>query len=461
MKCIAALFMLISLCSCRAVQDVGYARLQLQNGQVDLAEETLISLTNDGYLEAKLALADLYRQTENAEKLSLAGRYYKELMPYSDRAARRYLKWLMQMSRLDSGYRNKAYQALWQRQHDHQDVLPELAQFYTLHEGFFADQELQDVIQKMLADKKNNMLVVARVLNSIDHPERYAKTIAELCSANTESGVQHLCTQLSCKLTAINNDPDKIQLLLSKLENTYSPSDHEPQSHLSPETEATLYSCASTFLQGKYGPIKVLTGLNILKIGTKSSNKLFLLAAKYEYKNKILMNDDELLDGLQILAKQKNTEALWILGQMYAMGYRVIDDPDKAENLLKPISANPKAALALGRLYLTGKLGIAKLQSGVDLLLFAARHGRYRGYKDLSQAFNGWPGIKRNNIFSWIFAQMALNTTDSLSSDEKFIQQIQNLEKSFVSPAEAQKLLFHEQDKLQITLAKKTSAAIN
>lgn len=457
MKAVVLLFFLILLSSCKMTQDVGHARLQQKNGFIEQAEETLKELSDDGYVDAKFALADIYSKSDNTEKMIIAGNYYRELKDGSDRAEYKYVKWLEQMSHVDDSYRDPAYQALWKRQNSLQDVLPLLARFYSYHKGIYSDGELENILETMLQDIDANKKTLAKVFNQIDHPEDFSQYITKLCGADPDRELHSVCTQLFFKLAKITNDTARINELIGQLEMKFTHSSQNTALQLSPDDENTLYRCASILLKDRYGQHHTLAGLKLAGIGYGASPRLFLLGVEYEYRHKILMTDEILLDGLQNLEQLGDSEATRILGRMYAKGMRVVDDPIKGEYyLLKLADDDPKASLYLGRLYLSGKLGVKKLQAGVDYLLLAARNGQYLAYYDLSEAFNGWPGIKRNPTYSWVFANMAKFTADSLSKTEKNNLLIAALANEIEISPNAERLLLHEKSQLKTVVLRKT-----
>lgn len=455
MKTVVLLFFLVLLSSCKMAQDVGLARLQQKIGFTEQAEDTLKELSDDGYVDAKLALADLYSKSDNTGKMILAGNYYHELKDNSDQAEYKYVKWLEQMSHVDNSYRDSAYQALWQRQNSLHDVLPLLVRLYSYHNGIYSDAELENILETMLQDIDANKKTLAKIFNQIDHPEHYSQYITKLCDTDSDRELHSVCTQLSFKLAKITNDTAKIDELTGQLQVKFTNSSQNTATQLSPDDENNLYRCATILLKDRYGQRHTLAGLKLAGIGYATSPRLFLLGVEYEYRHKILMTDEMLLDGLQGLEQQGDGEATRILGRMYAEGLRVVDDPIKGEYYLLKLTDDPKASLYLGRLYLSGKLGVKKLQEGVDHLLLAARNGQYPAYYNLSEAFNGWPGIKRNPTYSWVFANMAKFTADSFSKTEKNNLLIAALANEIKMLPNAERLLLHEQSQLKTAVLKK------
>ena len=439
---------LATLCSCSVFQDVDYALRLATDGQEKQAEKMLTELSNDGYIEAQLALADLYSKSGDPRKLILAGAYYRQLRWVSPRTDYKYVRWLAQMSRIRSDYCEPAHRALLERQEKYHDALPLLARFYSFHRAFYSEEKFNVLLKTMLRDTQTYGREIARILNGLDHPESFSDQIHQLCASPVESVLAPTCIQLNFKLAKAANDTDTIKQLSKQLEKKYPVT----TDRLAPETEELLVRCSSILLNKKYGPPHILAGLRIAARGARQSPRLFLIMAKKEYRQRILLNDEELLAGLERLAGQGDVEATRILGRMYANGDRIIDDPVKAEQLLQKVRNDPKASLYLGRLYLSGKRGSAKLQAGVDCLLFSARHGEYKAYYELAQAFNGWPGIRRNNLYSWVFATMALETIPDPRTQESLHEFLQTLAEDIVDQTRAEKQLSYEQAKLRETM---------
>ncbi len=408
MTYILSLFFLLTLTSCSLLQDVDYARLQANNGFADKAEKTLKELGDDGYVEAQLALADLYSKSDDPALLAKAGVYYRRAREFSKKADYNYVRWLEKMSRIDAAYMEPARRALLQRQETFHDALPLLARFYTFHRTDYPDADIAPLLDAMLRNGINGKEEVTGILNTIDDPQRYSALINRLCGADNVQIPTPVCLQLHFKLAKAANDSDKIDLLSRQLQENYHLTASAGKTNsLSPETEELLYRCAFILLNNTSGPRHVAAGLHLAALGSAKSPRLFLLLARQEYRQRMLLSDEELVAGLVQLVGQGNAEAKRILGRMYATGQRVIDDPVKAEQLLVQIPDDPRASLYLGRLYLTGKLGVEKLQAGVNHLLFAARRGESKAYYELAKAFNGWPGIRSNTTYSWVFATMA------------------------------------------------------
>ena len=434
-----SLFFIIILSSCSIFQDIDYARHLADNGFEEKSEAILRSLSADGYDEAQLALADLYSRSGDPHKLVLAGAYYRQARGYSQKANYHYVRWLMRMSHINNSYREPARRALLTRQKMYHDALPLLARFYIFHQTAYPETVLASLIGNMMSDSDAYGEEVADFLNRLDNPVYFKNYIDQVCNPAGNPGAGPICLQLHFKLAMAANDNDKIEQLITKLEKKYVAS----SDNLSPEAEKLLYECASILLSTRYGPPHVASGLRIAAKGYSQSDRLFLLMARQEYRQKFFLSDDELLAGLERLSGQGNPEAERILGRMYATGKRVIDDPVRAEALLLHIKDDPRASLSLGRLYLSGKLGANKLQAGVDCLLYSARHGINNAYYELARAFDGWPGIRPNTTYSWIFARMAglnLQKPANRSLDEL----IQRMEKKLSDPADASRQFEYE-----------------
>ncbi len=405
---ILSLFFLLMLTSCSLTQDVDYARLQADKGFADKAEKTLQKLSDDGYVEAQLALADLYSKSDDPALLAKAGVYYRQARGFSKKADYNYVRWLEKMSRIDAAYMEPARRALLQRQETFHDALPLLVRFYTFHRTDYPNADIAPLLDAMLRNGINGKEEVTGVLNTIDDPQRYSALINRLCGADNAQILTPVCLQLHFKLAKADDDGDKIDQLSRQLQENYHLTTSAGNTDsLTPKTEELLYRCASILLNNKYGPRHVSAGLRLAAQGSAQSPRLFLLLARQEYRQRMFLRDEELVTGLEKLVEQGNPEAKRILGRMYATGQRVTDDPAKAEQLFLQMPDDPRASFDLGRLYLTGKLGVEKLQAGVNHLLFAARRGEPKAYYELAKAFNDWPGIRSNTTYSWVFATMA------------------------------------------------------
>ncbi len=445
MRLAIVLIWLLLLSSCKVVQDVGYARWQANNSLEVQAEASLQELSNDGYVEARLALADLYSRSDELEKLLLAGDYYKEMRDVSEKADYKYVRWLGRMSYRESSYREGAYRELWKRQESKNDVLYLLAQFYSHHGEIYPPEELESIFPELLVDIDANKESLVKVINTMNHPERFSEYISQLCGVDPEPALRSDCYQLAFKLAKMTNDEVIIDGLVQQFEKRIVESIEENNTTLDPVEEETLYRCASILLNDENGPRHIIAGLKVASLGYDLSPRLFLLGAKVEYKRKILMPNNILLSGLQKLANENNPDATLILGRMFAEGYRVVDDPLKGEYLLRKLIDNPRAELYLGRLYLSGKLGVEKLQDGVDTLLSAGRNGSHKAYYHLAKAFNGYPGIKRNSTFSWVFANMAKTSLDMSQESDELDMLIQILDAEIIEETVAMRLLQTEQ----------------
>lgn len=448
MNYLLSLFFLFVLSACSLVQDVDYAHRQAADGYTEKAERMLKELSDDGYVEAKLALADLYSRSSDPSLLAKAGVYYRQAREFSKKADYNYVRWLEKMSRVDADYMEPAHRALLQRQETFHDALPLLARFYAAHRTGYPDSDIASLLDAMLQDGINSKEEAAGVINRLDDPEKYSGLINRLCGPGNEQGLRPVCLQLHFKLAKAADDADKIEQLSRQLEENYLTTADKKRDSLAPETEELLFRCASILLGHKYGPRHVSAGLRLANLGSAQSSRLFLLMARQEYRQRMLLSDEKLLTGLEKLVEQGNPEAKRILGRMYATGQRVIDDPTRAENLFLQIPDDPKASLYLGRLYLTGKLGAKKLQAGVNHLLFAARRGVQPAYYELAKAFNGWPGIRANDTYSWVFATMAGMALQAPQTQSKKNELIHILEGNLTDRDAAEKKLVYEQTRL-------------
>ncbi|MCM2681226.1 tetratricopeptide repeat protein [Echinimonas agarilytica] len=427
------------LAGCQLTQDVKHAQWLAKTGATEVAERELKTLSDEGYLEATRALADLYTKNEDPVKRQQAGTYYRRLMQDDERAAIGYVRWLSAMSYEDERYRPKAYDALWERQTQYGDMIPSLARFYSKHPDHYSTEELRPLMLKLLEDVDTNRLTLARVLNVIEHPEHYPDYVDQVCAQRSEAEMVNLCFQLELKLAKVASDSDQIQLISSAISEGYKAGEIDA---------SVVYRTSMILLKDRFGESQMLQGLELSQ-SAADDDQNFMLSAKYEFRRKLLMPNEVLFEGLERIEANGNVTAGILLGRIYSEGYRVIDDPVKAEYYLERAAAVPEGEFYLGRLYLSGKLGPEKLQQGVDHLLQAARDGEPRSYAELARAFNGTPGIMLNPTYVYVFGSMARINAD-IAKSQYLTDMVNEARMSMPDPVAAQKLLDHERSRTQM-----------
>lgn len=437
---------LVFLCSCSSFQDVGLLRYQLESGADPVhVERGLLELSSDGYIEADTALAGLYFRKNSIDSLRQACNIYERQKTYSTRSQYRYARCLARLSYLDPSARDAAHQALRIAAESGEEILPELARYYTFHSAHYDQGELWRIIDRMDDDSLGRQLSL-RVIQQSEKPELFRGRVDEICGDASDELTVSRCEQIRLKIAKTENNEEELNRILETLHERYSDAGEKGLSEIG---ESTLYNCSRILLSEEIGSKHLLAALNLASLGRSVSDRLFLLCARSEYKDKLLMGTEELLEGLTALDEKGNLDATLLLGRMYAKGFRVLGQPELAERYLRKTLDNPKGALYLGRLYLSGKLGAEKLQDGIETLLSAARRGEFLAYVDLARAFNGFPGIKTNPGYVWVFATMGAVNIDNQEKAIELQKLAQQVQQSIPDRDLPRKLLALESQKVE------------
>ncbi|PKH07921.1 hypothetical protein CXF93_04315 [Moritella sp. Urea-trap-13] len=401
-KLLTVVCFILSCVGCTSMLDVDYARVLNEQGQNSKSEEMLLSLNSAGYYEATAGLARFYANSTDPEKQKLAGKYYQELLKEDPEFELAYLRWMNKMSRVNSKYKEPTYRSLWQRQVRFGDVSVLLARFYSWHRDTYDVREIDPLFDQWRKQGIEQYRDVAMMfLNNYPFPEKYIADIDFLCSQpSTPESDLAVCHQLYLKLEKQKGDVDAIGKRATIITANYK------QGLI---TDEDVFRCSRILIEDEFGESLLVKGVELAEIDL-DSDRLFLLSARYELEQTILMSNDVLLYGLIDRADNGSREARLMLGKLYLKGYRVPDDPILAEHYLGFISDDALGAYYLGTLYVSGKLGAGKLQQGIDLLLYSARLNEAKSYKQLAIAFHGSPGIKANPTYVWVFSNMAMDS---------------------------------------------------
>jgi len=404
MKRLGIIFFVLLAVGCQSTQDVEFARLFEQQQRGVQAEQSLVAMSDAGYLKATAFLTRLYTNSEDPQKQQLAREYYQQLDQDTSNAdyARQYVKWIAEVSREHPSYTQTSYSTLWSRQTLHLDVADELVKFYGWHPQQYDISSLERFYDEWKTSwKKEERQDALMYLNLVTDPSVYVADIDLLCQkrgSQEDTSDRATCHQLYLKLAKQAQDINAIDKRIEEIVADYQRGDI---------TEDGVVRCSRTLIDYSYGGSYLAKGMRLAGVDF-SSDKLFLFAARYEMKEEVLMSEQELLSGLTARAAEGNQEATLILGLLYMRGDRVPEDPERAESYLKLVLEGPRAQHNLGLLYLSAKLGEEKMQDGIDLLLASARGGDGQSYIELAKAFYDTAGITPNYSYVWIFANMAL-----------------------------------------------------
>lgn len=394
----------LGLLSGCVIDDVNNAKQLDKQGSSNEAEMTLNRLANEGYWEAKLALAAMYADPkkgsyspENATEL------YRSLLDIYPKAELGLLK--LEMTRITEEEAGELYSKIWHRQNTSHDALPLLVSFYKRYYTSFDVNELAPELNKLIISGRHSMAL--KYASDFAPIENINKELKQYCQSAPRND------QINCyKLAVINqtsnqNDQQKLDLV-SQLEQAHSRGD------VSSDDIAAIAHLAKSRRIG--GPNATLYVSLAQIVGAEKPQLWFqAMSTEYRYLPKHSLRAGEIITQANVLAAQGYTPAHVLIGNAYLKGKGVQQNYRNAVEHWHQASEIPEAQRLLGETYISGKLGDQHLQTGVNWLLKAARNKQDKAYLTLSKVFEQGNGVIPNSAYSHAF----LSVYNQLSANEQ------------------------------------------
>lgn len=403
MKRLSLLLPAVLLSGCQLIQDVNLAKQQLQSSDSKAGLITLQSLSEMGYLDARLELARYHSKAIDDESISQTMALYESLLPQLERTGREYARFLWRLSKNQPEYIAIARDKLEQRQQTHGDVTLELLRLYLVIDKSLGMKYAETVAKDPSISSRD----LVKALDAVSDPSAFSELVATLCQEEALSQ-DFTCLKLDTKLFKLSGETSD-EMLEQRVVMAY-------EEELIGETK--LSSLLTLMLTPNIGQSKPKLAVNIVNKLESLPPKIHLLLTNYELKQKLYYDNAELIAILTKLHDQGSKDAALSLGKLYSYGKRLPLDPWIAEKYFLAANGLPEADYRLGELYLSGKLGEPQLQRGIEHLIKSARAQYLPAYQTLMAAFSRYPGIQPNNFYAHLFAEVYQRQGGTLTAKE-------------------------------------------
>ncbi|WP_124916920.1 hypothetical protein [Alteromonas flava] len=427
--------LLLSLNGCKVLEDTQLARVQLTDNSPARHQQALRALqvlADKGYLDATILLAEYHARLGQFPNIDAAHTAFIQMSPSAESYGKRYANWLARLASARPNYRQQAIEVLWQRMRSHGDVGYQLVRLATDSDNA-VDSTVQEVFALLDQRGESNSVEKIRILAELEDVAPWFETLTTLCSNTLDA--RYYCL--------------RSELRYAKKHRTEQLTDLAEQSN-------TAFQAGELNVEENINLMRLFAAQNA-DVGTGSQrlayasaaaaidthDTAFLAYANYAITNEVHFKLPELTQRLERISIE-HPQAYTLLGRLYMEGRRSVEYPSRALGYLEQALPDPQASYYLGKLLLSGKLGYAVLQEGVDRLLFAARRGEHRAYRELFQLFTNGPGIQPNQVYAHTFAAVYQALGFELSEfDSQLLASlpIQNSEQSTVTELVAAEML--------------------
>ncbi|HAX7424529.1 TPA: sel1 repeat family protein [Escherichia coli] len=396
-----------------SVQDVDLARQQLASGdpaQQKAGQQTLRSMSGQGYDNATLALAGWYGQQGNIAALRQIKDSMARAAAKGSQAELNYLRWLLNASARIPEWVPEVDRRLLQRQQDKADVFDLLARLYQREPALDSTQLVTlfqhlDVTQTVQADSWLHSQTRIDALFKV----ATADQLKQACTAVEATTSYPDC--LTAKLFWLRSGrPEAVKDINSWVDQVKQAFASQ---RLQVEDLAILMDALTSAHPG--GPQKPIA----LELANLAPQAPAIALRRYALLIPTEGQDDETAQmetHLLQLRKAGYSRAGVLLGRLYLNSPRKVPDMDKAQRFFAASVQDPEGAYWLGTIQLSGQLGeatAAKVNKGVALLVQSGRGGFRRADIYLADLFANGLGVVRNPVYAQVFAQLAMQPSDN------------------------------------------------
>jgi alginate biosynthesis protein AlgK len=388
----------VLLTACTA-PDLGRGKKALEAGDTEAAQRDLAPLAQMGYEDARMQLARAYARSGDPAKLQAAVQMYQEIVK-QDPTVRVPLARML----LESGDEKAIGQAEEMLLLAHRDKDPRatvaLLELYSDHperDGHKRAPGLAAAVSKMTTPDAEAASVKWYRRNALVDA-RYAKELIRHCEL-ARNRLPDCYVDLGRHYRATGNEKALRTLVADA--NTRFALGHVPV----PVLEKLGWSMVSEDIAGNPLPEAAQP---ILKRAAETSDtarvRLARLLIEYPHLDPQGRPEELLLKA----AGRGNREASLALGRLYLDGKLAPADPGKAIKYLEQAAdTEPAAHYYLGRIYKRGYLGRPDPVLAARYFLTAARGGYARADQALAQLFSDNRGVKPNLVNAYVFASIA------------------------------------------------------
>lgn len=369
-----------------------------QAGNVTDAERDLVPLARMGYLAAQVLLAGLYAQSEQPETVEKAVHWYRVAASQDPAVLVPLARVLLKLNEPNTFAEAEKFLRNADRNGDPR-ALAALLEFFTDHPERDTRGETRGLVAR--AEKQRGPEAEAALVrwyrrNTAD--ERVAGALALHC-ARARDRIPECYVDLARYFRSTNNRKELGRIVVE------APRRHASGQMPSLVLERMAWSLVSEGVPGEPMPDRAYP---LLKQMMAASPTALVRVARLqvEYPHLDPHSNPEKL--LQSALAQGSLEAALALGRLYMTGTRVTADPHKAERYLREAAeTQPAAHYFLGRIYKRGELGAADPERAAQHLLTAARSGYARADYLLAQLFSDNRGVRPSRVNAHVFASIA------------------------------------------------------
>lgn len=397
-----------------AAPDYRRGKAALDAGDIDAAEQDLQPLASMGYDDAKLQLARVYARRTDPESLQKAITLYRELLE-KDPAVAVPLARAMLAEGNETAIAQAEEMLIGADRRGNPLAPVLLLELYSDHperdRGAQA-AKLAPRVAKIGTPEAEVAVIKWYRRNALSDP-KFARALVDLCEP-AKDRLPDCYVDLARYYRAAGND--------KKLKALHEQALRAQRSGLLTPTIEEKYgwSLASEDLQGPPWPEAAYP---MLKDAAETSTTATIRMARLLIEYPHLDSDARPEQLLQRASEQGQPEALLALGRLYLDGKLVPGDPQRAEKYLRQASATlPQAHYHLGRLYGRGMLGRADPVRAAQHYLTAARSGYYKADHALAQLFSDNRGVKPNMANAYVFATLAAQ--EQIPESDELLRQV-------------------------------------
>lgn len=393
--CICLCAILSLLAGCAVIQDVDLITQDISNANGESSEEASIQqleqLAQQGYVEAELALANVYLSSAQQDDWLKVKNWLDQHRHLDDRTELKYLRWLTSSAIQGRVPFDEAIEALEKRMQSKGDVIVQLIRLLSL-----SPTENQQKIQQFISSSTSQAesLELVKALNRVDDPSPYIEFIMASCQGEAFYQSPYYCLSSQISFAKLH-DGQLLEVLIDRGRQAIE------QDLLSTTQIIRLITRLSNRSVGDAYP---LFAYRLAKQAIEENDEVFLRYLEYELDEEVALASSDMISRLNELSNRGVKQADLLLGQLFADGRRVAMQPKLALRHLNQSQSLVESKYHLGQLLLSGKLGYVKLQEGIDLLVEAGREGHYSAYRQLFLSFSEGEGIVKNPIYAHVFA---------------------------------------------------------
>lgn len=390
--------MALAMAGCAAVPDQQLAREAYLAGDLQTAERHYQQLSDMGYVDASLGLADIQLQSGDPAQLAAAERTYRQAADQSLRAKARLGKLLAAKPGATRAEQLEAEQLLQTAMDGGETgtLLP-LTQLYLQYPETWPNLDLQRKLAQWRQQGHTDAdLAQVLVYRSQGTYAQHLDEVERVCRANLVAFDG--CYVELATVNQLRGDTKAQEALIEQLQRAIASGQASIQ---------RLEGVARVLTDPTLGTPNPQLAQNLLLEVAPQNPAAWISLARLANRYPGMADGDTILDYLERGRKASPVQADLLTGRLYYEGKWVPQDPAKAETYLLRATSEPDANYLLGQMYRRGFLGRVEPQKAVDHLLVSARAGNPSADLALAQLYAQGKGIRKVPENAYVFARLA------------------------------------------------------